>query len=183
MRNVIRLLAACLLVWAASPVPAQAGGGLGEDPFEIGEKLLARKRHKTALGYFQKALRRSDPRAHYGMGRVAEETGRDGDALSEYRLFVDLAQPEDPRRGDAVQRVDAIEARLAGRIARTTGLLERGKLLFKQGKFREAEKALLQAAAADDAQPEVHFQLGEVYLALEEYAKAESEYQKAKRRY
>jgi len=69
------------------------------------------------------------------------------------------------------------------KTGRDRGLLERGKSLFKKGKYREAEKVLLQAAAKEKSKPEIHFYLGEVYMALEAYGKAESEYKKAKVNY
>ena len=47
-------------------------------------------------------------------------------------------------------------------------------------KYREAQRVLLQAAAKRPSSPEIHFYLGEVYMALEEYGKAKAEYGKAK---
>ena len=48
------------------------------------------------------------------------------------------------------------------------------------GKYKEDEKVLLEAAVEDGSNPEIHFYLGEVYMELEEYGKAESQYNKAK---
>ena len=122
-------------------------------------------------------------RAHYKMGLIYENTGKYGDALYHYRQFIDLGQPEDTQRKDALQRVKAIEERLARKTARTTELLKRGKSLLKKGRYREAEKVLLRAVAEDASNPETHFYLGEAYMHLEEYRKAKSEYDKAKRSY
>jgi Flp pilus assembly protein TadD len=63
---------------------------------------------------------------------------------------------------------------------RPTDLLAQGKSLFKSGKYRDAEQILLQAAAGKNSNPEIHFYLGEIYMALEEYGKARAEYIKAK---
>lgn len=84
-----------------------------------------------------------------------------------------------PQRSGTVQQNGTLEKRPQQPATRTPGLLEQGKTLFMSGKFPEAEAVLLQAIAGDETQPEAHFYLGEVYLALEEYRKAESEYQKA----
>lgn len=182
MNIALRLVNACLLVCVMVPALAQAGGDMGENPYEIGQKLLAGKHYKTARAYFEKALKRGDGRAHYGMGLVYEASGKDGDALSHYRQLIDL-DPPDAQRSDAMERVAAIEERLKRKPDVTAGLLSRGKSLFKSGNYREAEQVLLKAAAADESKPEVHFYLGEVYLKLEEYTKAKAEYTKAKRYY
>lgn len=63
MKNIVRVLAACLLVCLTSAPPARAGGGLGEDPYEIGKKLVARRNYRTALKYFQKALKQDPQRS------------------------------------------------------------------------------------------------------------------------
>lgn len=184
MKNATRLMTACLLACLMSPQPALAGGDRGQDPYDTGRKLFARKNYGTALKYFEKALKRDDVRAHYGMGLVYEDTGRERDALRQYLRFIELAQPEDTEHGDALQRVSAIEERLKKtRIAPPIDHLERGRSLMKAGKYREAEKALLEAASRNESRPEIHFHLGEVYLQLEEYGKAKSEYDKAKRYY
>lgn len=181
-----RLLTACLLVLLTAPPFALAGGDVGKSPYEIGEKYFARKDYPTALKHYRKALERGDVRAHYRLGFIYEKTGRDRDALKHYQSFVDPGQPES-LRGDAVQRAGAIEERLkkkatrpGKKTARPPDLLERGKSLFKKGKYREAEQVLLQAAAKDTSKPEIHFYLGEVYMQLEAYGKAEAEYKKAK---
>lgn len=183
MMTVVRLVAAWLLACAIAPPLAFSGGYAGEEPYDIGQKLLAKKHYKTALSYFQKALKRNDVRAHYGMGLLYETTGKGKDALGQYQRFIDGAQPEDALRSDAVRRAGAIEERMKSTAARTTELLERGIALFKQGKYREAEKALLQAAEGGGKQAEAHFYLGEVYLQLENYDKAELHYHEAKRSY
>jgi Tfp pilus assembly protein PilF len=184
MKVALRLATACLFACLTLPQHVQAGGDLGgEEPYEIGEKLLAKKNYKTALKYFQKSLKPGDVRGHYMMGLIYEETGRDGDALGQYRRFVELGRPEDGQRGDAVQRIGAIEERLKKEVARSQDLLERGKSLLKKGNYREAEKVLLQAISKDKKRPELHFTLGDVYLKLEAYEKAESEYKKAKAAY
>lgn len=183
MKTVIRLTTACLFVCLMLPHAARAGGDLGEAPYEIGEKLFARKNYKTALKYYDKALKSDDARAHYRIGQIHEAAGNDGEALRDYQRFVDLGQPEGGQRADALARIKAIEERRTAEAARTNELLERGKRLFKQGKYREAEKALLQAVSRDASAPETHFLLGEVYLKQEKYDKATSEYDKAKRSY
>ncbi len=179
MRISLRLVTAGLLACLMIPQPVLAGGDLGQAPFEIGEKLFAKKHYKTALKYYAKALAQNDSRAHYRMGRAYEEIAQHEDALYHYRLFVDLGQ-QDTQHHDAVQRAGAIEERLKRESDRTTELLERGKSLHKEGKYREAEKALFRAASRDPKNPEIHFHLGEVYLKLEAYDKATAEYKKAK---
>jgi len=161
------------------PQQVQAGGDKGKDPYEMGEKYFARDDYRRALQYYRKALGQNDVRAHYRMGLIYEDAGKDRDALRHYRRFMDLGRPG-TRRDDAARRVKAIEERLSRDTARPTELLERGKGLFLDGKYREAEKVLLQAAAEDGSNPEIHFYLGEVYMELEEYSKASSEYNKAK---
>lgn len=182
MKSVFLLVTACLLVGPFAPRAAQAGGDLGIGPYETGEALFAKRHYKTALKYYLKALERNDARAHYRIGLIHEETGKDREALVRYRQYLEVGRPDD-QRSDAEQRARAIEARLKAEADRTTELLERGRGLFKKGKYREAEKALLQAASRDPSRPEIHFLLGEVYMALEAYGKAKSAYVKAKGRY
>jgi tetratricopeptide (TPR) repeat protein len=180
MKIVYRLVTACLLVCLLAPQLARAGGDMGEVAYDIGEKLFARKEYKTALKYYRRALQRNDVRALYRMGLIYENGGRDKDALEQYRRYIELGQP-DAQRSDAVQRVAAIEERQKKQAARSADLLERGKDLFAKGKYREAEKALLQAAAKNPSRAQIHFYLGEVYMQREAYAKAKAEYKKAEK--
>jgi tetratricopeptide (TPR) repeat protein len=183
MTIVFRLLTAFLVVCLMAPRLAQAGGDAGMNPYEIGEKYFARKDYRIALKHYRKALAKNDVRAHYRMGLIYERTGKDRDALSHYQRFTELGPP-DAQRSDAVLRAKAVEERLkrktTRKTTRPTGLLGQGKSLYMKGKYREAEQALLQAAARNESQPEVHFYLGEVYMKLEAYGKAEAEYTKAK---
>lgn len=179
MKIVFRLVTACLLLCLVSPRPVRAGGDVGNDPYEIGEKFFARKDHKTALKYFRKALGKNDVRAHYRMGLIYEDAGKDREALTQYRRFIELAQP-DTRRSDSVRRVGDLEERLKRKPARAPGLLEQGKSLFRKGSYRDAERVLLEAAAQNESKPEIHFYLGEVYMELRDYGRAEAEYTKAK---
>lgn len=63
MNIVLRVMAAWLLVCLAFPQPGRAGGALGEDPYEIGEKLAAKKNFRTAVKYYQKALKQNPQRS------------------------------------------------------------------------------------------------------------------------
>lgn len=179
MKFVFRLLAACLLVFLVLPQQVQAGGDKGKGPYELGEKYFAREDYRQALQYYRKALGQNDVRAHYRMGLIYEDAGQNRDALRHYRRFVDLGQPGSAR-DDAARRAKALEEKLGRETSGSAQLLERGKSLFLEGKYREAETILLQAAAEDEVNPEIHFYLGEVYMEMEEYSKAESEYNKAK---
>ena len=183
MKIAFRLMTACLLVCLVCPQPLHAGGDTAENPYEIGEKLFAKKNYRTALNYFQKALQQGEVRSHYRIGLIYENAGKDVDALNHYQRFIDLGQPEDTQRKDAIQRVGAIEERQKRKTARATELLKRGKSLFKKGRYREAEQVLLRAVSENNSNPETHFYLGEVYLQREEFSKARSEYDKAKRFY
>jgi Flp pilus assembly protein TadD len=178
----IRLLAVCLLVCLVLPQYCLAGGDKGKVPFEIGERYFAREDYRTALQYYRKALGQNDVRAHYRMGLIYEDAGKDRDALRHYKRYIDLGSPGSMKE-DAVRRAAAIERRLAQETSFSIQLLERGKALFTEGKYRDAEKVLLQAAAEDGTNPEIHFYLGEVYMELEEYSKAESEFMKAEEYY
>lgn len=182
MKTIFRLMTAGLLVCLIFPQLVQAGGDLGEDPYEIGEKLFAKKNFKTALKYYQKSLARNDVRAYYRLGLIYEAAGKEEEALNHYRRFMDLGQPA-MQQSDAAQRASAIEERLNRRATRSTELLERGKILFKKRKYREAERVLRDAASKGTSEPEIHFYLGEVYMQLEEYGKAKSEYKKASGRH
>lgn len=179
MKSVFRLLAAILLICVMMPQQAQAGADKGKAPYDIGEKYFAREDYRRALQYYRKALGVNDIRAHYRIGLIYEDSGKDRDALKHYKRYIDLGRPG-AKRTDAVKRVKAIEARLDRETTRSADLLERGKSLFMEGKYREAEKVLLSAAMEDASNPEIHFYLGEVYMELGEYGKAESEYNKAK---
>ncbi len=179
MKIVFRLLTAFLLICLMLPQPVQAGGDRGKDPYEMGEKYFARDDFRRALQYYRKALGLNDVRAHYRMGLIYEDAGKDRSALGHYRRFMDLGRPG-TQRNDAVQRVRAIEERVRRETTRSTELLQRGKSFFTEGKYLEARKVLLQAASEDESNPEIYFYLGEVYMELEEYSKAESEYNKAK---
>lgn len=179
MSIVFRCMTVCFLVCLMVPHPVQAGGDAGKGPYEIGEKYYARKEYGTALKYYRKALEQNDPRAHYRMGLISEDAGKDREALGHYQRLMDLDRP-DAQRSDVVRRVAAIEERLKKKTTRSTDLLERGKNLFMQGKYREAEKVLLQAASKDTSNPEIHFYLGEVYMELEDFGRATAEYKKVK---
>ena len=179
MKIVLRLLTAGLLVCLIFPQQPQAGGDKGKDLYEMGEKYFASQDYRGALQYYRKALGQNDVRAHYRIGLIYEDGGRDRDALRHYRSFIDLGRPGS-QRNDAIRRVKAIEDRLSRETAQSAELLERGKSLFAEGKYREAQQVLLKAAVEDGSNPEIHFFLGEVYMELEEYSKAESEYNKAK---
>lgn len=182
MNKVSRLLAGCLLLGPLLPQLVQAGGDRGKAPYEIGEKLLARKYYKTALKYYRKALEGDDARALPRMGLVYEYLGKDREALEQYRRFLELGR-QDPESSDTARRVSAIEERLKRKTVRPPDLLQQGKSLFLKGRYREAEAVLLKAAARNRSKPELHFYLGEVYMGLEEYDKAAAEYRKAKKLY
>jgi tetratricopeptide (TPR) repeat protein len=182
MRLPFRLAAAGLLLSVTLAAPALAGGDLGQNPYEIGEQLFARKYYKTSLKYYGKALEQDRVEAHYKMGLAYEQLGRDRDALYHYQLFIDLG-PRDDRHRDAVQRAAAIEGRAKSEAGRSARALERGKALFAKGKYREAEKVLLEALAKDPKNAEAHFLLGDVYLKRELYGKATAEYRRAKGSY
>lgn len=179
MKIAFRLLAAGLLVCLMLPQQVHAGGDKGKDPYEIGEKYFARDDYRRALQYYRKALGVNDVRAHYRMGLIYEDAGKDRDALKHYRRFMDLGRPG-TQRNDADKRIIALENRMRNETTRSTELLERGKGFLMEGKYREAEQVLLQAGAEDESNPEVHFYLGEVYIELEEFGKAEAEFNKAK---
>lgn len=182
MRIFVRLLAVCLLVGLALPGLVRAGGDMGEAPYDVGEKLFARKNFKTALKYYRKALDRNDTRALYRMGLIHESAGKVGEAREEYQRFIEVGPPGE-QRSDAAARAAAIDERRKKQTARSTELLERGKSLFKKGKLREAEKVLRQAASRDESRAEAHFFLGEVYLGLGDFDRAKAEYRLAKKSY
>ena len=179
MKSGFRLLAACLLVCLLMPLQVQAGGDKGKSLYELGEKYYDREDYRNALQYYRKALGQNDVRAHYRIGLIYEDFGKDRDALRHYRRYVDLGQPG-TQRADAASRAKSIEDRLNRETTRSKELLERGKELFTEGKYSEARQVLLEAVSEDPSNPEVHFYLGEVYLELGEFSKAESEYNKAR---
>lgn len=179
MKFGFRLLAACLLVCFLLPLQVHAGGDKGKNLYELGEKYFAREDYRRALQYYRKALGQNDVRAHYRIGLIYEDSGRDRDALNHYRRYIDLGRPG-TQRTDAARRVKGIEDRLSRETTRSPELLKRGKELFTEGKYSEARQVLLDAVSEDPADPETHFYLGEVYMELGEYSKAESEYIKAK---
>jgi tetratricopeptide (TPR) repeat protein len=182
VKLVRRLATLCLAASLMIPIAARAGGDRGKISYDLGEKDLAKKEYARALRHYRRALGQGDARAHCRIGLIEERAGRLPEALKEYRLCVELVQPE-AARGDAAARARAIEGKLKKEKRRSGDLLARGKSLYEAGSYREAEKALLQAAARDDHRAETHFYLGEVYLKLEEYGKAKTEYLKAKRLY
>ena len=179
MKLGFRLLAACLLVCVFMPLYVQAGSDKGKNMYDLGEKYFAREDYRTALQYYRKALGQNDIRAHYRVGLIYEDSGRDRDALKHYHRYVDLGRPG-TQRTDAARRAKSIEDRLSRETTRSTQLLKRGKKLFTEGKYSEAEKVLLEAVLEDPSNPETHFYLGEVYMELQQFSKAESEYIKAK---
>lgn len=180
MKSVFRFLVAVyLLVCFIFPQQVLAGGDKGKSSYEMGEKYFERGDLRSALQYYRKALGQNDVRAHYRIGLIYEDAGRDRDALKHYQRFIDLGRPG-TRRNDAIRRVRTLEDRLGRASPDSSELLARGKNLFTDGKYREAEKVLLEAASRDMANPEIHFYLGEVYMELGDFTKAESEYNKAK---
>lgn len=179
---VLRVLTTSLLLALFAPALLYAGGDLGYDAYEVGEKYLKRQDYRLALKFYKKALDQNDARARYGMGRVNEATGKPREALRQYELFMAISLPDD-LRSDAVRRSEALAAKLEKQAARSAELLAEGKSLLAAGKPREAAATLRRAAAEDDADPEIHFQLGEAYLQLEEYGKARVEFRKAKAAY
>jgi len=179
MKFGFRLLAACLLVCFLLPLQVHAGGDKGKNLYELGEKYFAREDYRRALQYYRKALGQNDVRAHYRIGLIYEDSGRDRDALNHYRRYIDLGRPG-TQRTDAARRAKGIEERLSRETTRSTELLKRGKELFTEGKYNEARQVLLEAVSEDPADPEIHFYLGEVYMESGEFSKAESEYIKAK---
>ena len=182
MRMILRLLVFCLVVSFFLPVSVHAGADRGKDPYDTGELYFSRGDHRRAMQSYRRALGQNDVRAHYRMGMIYEKSGQDRDALKHFQRFMELGRPG-AQRDDAARRAQAIAKRLEQDTALSTTLLERGKGLFGEGRYREAEKVLLQAAGDDASNPEIHFYLGEVYMALEEYEKASAEYNKAKESY
>ncbi len=182
MRSVSCFAAILLVICLAGPSTVLAGGDKGGDPFNLGERYYAKKEYRTALQYFRKALGGNVVRAHYRMGQIYEETGRDRDALTHFRSYLELGRPGD-RWNDASARIKILEERLRAETTRSAALLERGKTLYADGMYGQAEKVLLDAVKEDERNPEIHFYLGEVYMALGQYGKAEAEYRKAKEYY
>jgi tetratricopeptide (TPR) repeat protein len=164
------------------PSTVMAGGDKGRDPYDIGERYFAQKEYRRAMQYYRKALTANDIRAHYRMGLIYEEQGKERDALKHYRRYMELGRPGS-EWNDSAARVKRIEERLQAETARSAALFERGKALYQEGKFKEAEGVFLDALKEDEANPDIHFYLGEVYLQLGEYGKAEAEFRKAKEYY
>lgn len=178
----LRVLTASLLLTLLAPPLLWAGGDLGYDPCEVGDKYLKRQDYRLALKFYKQAVAQNEACGRYGQGRVFEATGEERNALRQYELFMALSLPGDLRT-DAANRSEALAERLAKQAAKSAELLAEGTRLMAEKKYREAAKALIKAAAEDDANPEIHFQLGEAYLALEEYGKAKAEFKKAKGAY
>ena len=76
MKTAFRLVTACLLVCLMSPRPVQSGGYSAENPYEIAEMLFAKKNYRTALTYYQKALKQGDVRAEYKIGLISNTAAR-----------------------------------------------------------------------------------------------------------
>lgn len=182
MKIIARLLVLCLALGVIFPQVAFTGADKGKDPYDVAEKYYAQNDKRKALTWYRKALGQNDVRAHYRMGLIYEAEGKDRDALRHYRRYLELGKP-DARWNDAAARAQKLESKLSADTVRSSALLERGKSLYAEGKYREAEKVLLDAAREDSQDPEIHFYLGEVYMALEEYSKATAEYNKAKENY
>lgn len=182
MKVIVRLLVVLLAIGVLFPQAAFPGADKGKDPFDVAERYYSQDDHRRALVYYRKALEQNDVRAHYKMGIINEEAGKDRDALRHYRRYLELGKP-DAKWNDAAARAKRLEEKLSADTARSSALLERGKSLYAEGQYRDAEKVLLDAAREDRNDPEIHFYLGEVYMALEEYAKATAEYNKAKENY
>lgn len=87
MKIVFRLVAALLLGCLLLPQSSRAGGDYGVAPYEIGEKLFARKEFKTALKYYRKALGRNDLRAAQRIQEIEERQKKE-----EADRFTDLLQ-------------------------------------------------------------------------------------------
>jgi tetratricopeptide (TPR) repeat protein len=182
MRSVPGFTAALLIFGMFIPHSVPAGEDRGRDAYEMGEKYYDQKDFRRALQYYRKALAANDVRAHYRMGLIYEQSGRERDALKHYRMYLELGRPGS-RWNDAAARIRNIEARLRKETTRSSALFERGRTLYVEGKYREAEKILLDALKEDDTSPEIHFYLGEVYMRLEDYRRAEAHYKKAKEYY
>ena len=178
MRSIARWTVFVLVLGLSCPSVVLGGGDRERDPFDLGERHYANREYRVTLQHYGKALRGNDVRAHYRMGRINEETGNDREALRHYRNYLELGRPGD-WWDDASARVARLEELVAGQTTRSAALFERGKALYADGMYEEAEKVLLDAAKEDEENPEIHFYLGEVYMALRQYGKAETEYRKA----
>ena len=86
MKIVFRLVAALLLGCLLLPQSSRAGGDYGVAPYEIGEKLSARKEFKTALKYYRKALERNDLRAAERIQTIEERQKKEEAARFTDRL-------------------------------------------------------------------------------------------------
>lgn len=114
--------------------------------------------------------------APYEIAEKLYARGRIQTALKYYRK----ALRQDPAHPGALERVETIEAQRRTLADKTTQLVERAKILARKGRYRQAEDVLVKAAKGDPENAELHFQLGEIYLRLEQYDKATAEYGKAK---
>jgi len=182
MRSVARIATALLILGLLTPSSVFSGGDKDKDPYDAGEKYYEQKDYGRALQYYRKALSTNDVRAHYRMGLIYETQGKDRDALKHYRRYQELGRPG-ADWNDASARAGRIEERLRAETTRSEALFERGKALYGEGKYREAEGIFLEAIREDETNPDIHFYLGEVYMQLGEYGKAEAEFRKAKEYY
>ena len=89
MQTVLRLISVGILIFLMMPQHVQAGGDKGKDPYELGEKYFGREDYRRALQHYRKALGQNDVRAHYRMGLIYEDSGRDRDAIRHYRSYMD----------------------------------------------------------------------------------------------
>jgi tetratricopeptide (TPR) repeat protein len=177
-----RVLSVMLITGLLIPPPVMSGGDEVKSPYDLGEMYLEQKNYESAMRQYRKALELNDVRAHYKMGLIYEETGRGRDALKHFRRTIELGQPGS-EWDDAAERARRIEERLNTKTTRSAALLEKGRELFLEMRYREAEEILLEAVKNDETNPDIHFYLGEVYFQLGEYGKAEGEYLKAREYY
>ena len=183
MRTTAFLVAAVIVVLSITgPTTSWAGGDKVANPYETAESYDAKGDYQRALKYYRMALSANDVRAHYRMAVIYEKTGRKRDAIRHYRRFIELGSYGSDWK-DASARLKTLEAELAAQTPRAQSLLDRGRSLYMEGRYRDAEKVLLEALDADETNPEVHYFLGEVYLELGDYDRAKSEFNKAKRYY
>ena len=67
---------------------------IGKDPYEVAERYYEKNDHRRALTYYRRALGQNDIRAHYRIGLIHEQAGRDRDALKHYRRYLELGKPD-----------------------------------------------------------------------------------------
>jgi len=118
--------------------------------------------------------------APYDIGEKLFAKSQYKTALRYYRKALARNDLPEVQRSEATQRIATIEERLK-QASPSRRLLEQGKGLLGKRKYRDAVKVLLQAAAKDKSDAEIHYFLGEAYLGLEDYARATAEYKKAKK--